>query len=536
MEKIKILLLEDNKADAELVRGMLKPLDGEVSVRISDRLSSASQLLAAESFDAVLLDLNLPDSAGLDTLRKIQEIAAHSAIVVLTGLDDERAGEEAVELGAQDYLVKSRLTADALRHVLRYAVGRNQIQQRLQKSEELSEARNRINDLITSTLDFAEIMNRCIGEAALSIGAEAALIGRYDEGGFAVSYDYGFPAKIEGFVLPGEEFRALASIKKNGLPVISADSQNDDRINPEVATRYGVHAAMFYPLFVDGSVAGALAFFNLSSRAFDDIEMDSALKIASSLSLALENAMLYEECRSAREDLKKKSAELESSNRDLEQFASVASHDLQEPLVSLESAIKLGLKRLKDAADEETIQLLTDAMDRAEGMQKLVRSLLAYSRVGRQPSFESADLEKVLELSLKNLKCLIEKSGAVVTHDPLPRLLVDPILVSQVFQNLIGNAIKYRSERPPEIHIAFEVRGGEQVFSVRDNGIGIPAEYRDTVFQIFRRIPGAKRTPGSGIGLATCKKIAELHGGRIWVESEEGKGSSFCFALAAAAK
>jgi len=122
----------------------------------------------------------------------------------------------------------------------------------------------------------------------------------------------------------------------------------------------------------------------------------------------------------------------------------------------------------------------------------------------------------------------------VLKHDPLPRLFVDPILVSQVFQNLIGNAIKYRSERTPEVHISVELRGDEYVFGIRDNGIGIPAEYREAVFQIFRRIPGAKRTPGSGIGLATCKKIVELHGGRIWVESEEGKGAGFFFTLPAA--
>ncbi|MFZ2199030.1 MAG: ATP-binding protein, partial [Thermodesulfovibrionales bacterium] len=162
--------------------------------------------------------------------------------------------------------------------------------------------------------------------------------------------------------------------------------------------------------------------------------------------------------------------------------------------------------------------------------------LLAYSRVGKQPSFENADLENVFELAMRNLNSLIEKSGAVVTHDPLPKLFVDPILASQLFQNLVGNAIKYRSDRRPEVHISVELRGDEQVFCVRDNGVGIPAKYKETVFQIFKRIPGVKRKPGSGIGLATCKKIVELHRGRIWVESEEGRGSRFFFALPAAAK
>lgn len=527
METLNILLIEDDFADAELVGRMLKTGGGGFSVSRADKLSAALLLLDEEPFDVVLLDLNLPDSAGLDTLRKLQEKASRHVIIVLTGLNDERTGMRAVELGAQDYLVKGYFRADALHRAVLYAVGRKKVQQRMQKAEELSEARNRINDLISSTLDFEEIMNRAIGEAAGSISADAALIGQYDESGFIVKFSFGLSEDLQNATLPRNKFRALAAVEKSGAPIITSDALTDDRINPEVAKRYGVHAAIFFPLFVNGSVAGALAFFNLSSRVFDDLEIDSVRKISASLSLALENAQLYEECKLAEEGLKKKSRELEMSNRDLEQFASVASHDLQEPLLSLSSALKLGMKRLKDKADKETFQLLSDAMKGAENMQKMVRNLLAYSRVGRQPSFESVELEKVLDLALNNLKSIIEKSAATITRDPLPRLFVDPILFAQLFQNLVGNAIKYRSERRPEIHITAERRGEEYVFCVSDNGIGIPAEFRDAAFHIFRRIPGMRLQPGSGIGLATCKKIVELHGGRIWVDSEERKGSRF---------
>ncbi len=543
MEQKTVLVVEDSIADAELVRRMLMASDGEFAVSSAVRLSTASGLLESKSFDAVIIDLNLPDSTGLDTLRKIQEKASHSAIVVLASYADENAGVDAVEVGAQDYLVKDHLKSDVIHRVVRYAIGRKQVQVRLQKSEELSEARNRINDLISSTLDFEEILNRVIGEAAKSIGAEAALIGRYDEGGFTVRCNYGPLVGLKDLVLPQEEFRAFATLEKNGIPIISVDAQTDERINSEVAKRYGVHAALFFPLFVNGSVTGALACFNLSVRFFDDIEVDSARKISASLSLALENAQLYKECRVAEDNLRKKSIELEKksselelSNRELEQFASVASHDLQEPLISFASEIKLSLIRLKGKADEEALRYLSNALTNAVNMQKMVRNLLAYSHVGRHPSFESTDLEKVLELAINNLRYFIEESGAVVTHDPLPRLFVDPILVSRLFQNLVGNAIKYRSGRPPEVHITVDYRDGEHIFCVKDNGMGMPVDYADTVFQLFRRIPGVNRTLGSGIGLATCKKIVELHGGRIWVESAEGKGSSFFFVLPAAMK
>jgi len=526
----KVLLIEDSLADAELVRIMLKKADGQIQLSNANSLSVASSLLDADSFDAVLVDLNLPDSAGLDTLRSILGKTIHSAVVVLTGIDDDMSGESAIEQGAQDYVVKGHFTADVLRRVLHFAINRKHVQLRLQKIEELSEARNRITDLIMSTRDIEEIMNRCVSEAAKSIG-EAALIGRYEERGFVVRYSYGLLDELRDFVLPRKEFRAFGSLEKDGIPIISVDAQTDDRLNPQAAKRFGVHAAMFFPLYVDRSVAGALAFFNFSDRIFDDIEIDSARKISTSISLSLENAELYEECRIAADNLRRKSSELELSNRDLEQFASVASHDLQEPLVSLASAIKLSLKRLKTGVNDEAIEILSDAMGNAESLQKMVQSLLSYSRVGRQPSFVNSDITKILEIAVKNLNSMIEKSSASVTHGSLPELFVDPVLISLLLQNLIGNAIKYRSEMRPEIHIAVELQADEHTFCISDNGIGIPTEYAGAVFQMFKRIPGMKRTPGSGIGLATCKKIVELHGGRIWVESEKGKGSRFYFTL-----
>jgi len=157
---------------------------------------------------------------------------------------------------------------------------------------------------------------------------------------------------------------------------------------------------------------------------------------------------------------------------------------------------------------------------------------LAYARVStRGGDLEPIDSETVLKEALSNLATVIQESGGVVTHGPLPTVAADPTQLRQVFQNLIGNAIKYRGERPPEVHIEVEHRPGEWQFTTRDNGIGIDPQYFERIFRIFQRLHTRKEYPGTGIGLALCKKIIERHGGRIWVASQPGEGSTFCFTI-----
>ena len=167
-------------------------------------------------------------------------------------------------------------------------------------------------------------------------------------------------------------------------------------------------------------------------------------------------------------------------------------------------------------------------------MQRMIEDLLAYSRIGtRGKPFEPTDLEGVLNQAFTNLKVAVEESKAVITHEPLPTVMADATQMVQLFQNLISNAIKFRRDEPPHIHISAQRKGDDWVFSVKDNGIGISPEFKDRLFQIFQREYAASKYPGTGIGLAICKRIAERHSGRIWVESEVGKGSTFYFTLPA---
>jgi len=225
--------------------------------------------------------------------------------------------------------------------------------------------------------------------------------------------------------------------------------------------------------------------------------------------------------------------ELKRSNDELEQFAYVASHDLQEPLRMVASYTQLLAKRYKGRLDSDADEFIAYAVDGSNRMQGLIQDLLAYSRAGAAgKALHEISSENALKEALTNLRATIQESGAVVTRDMLPAITTDDTQLAQLFQNLVGNAIKYRSAEVPRVHVSATKNGGKEwIFSVRDNGIGIDPQYFERIFILFQRLHGRKDFKGTGIGLAICKKILERLGGRIWVESQPEKGSTFYFAL-----
>lgn len=243
------------------------------------------------------------------------------------------------------------------------------------------------------------------------------------------------------------------------------------------------------------------------------------------------------EIAEAHDQLTAQAEELRRSNRDLEQFAYVASHDLQEPLRKVASFTQLLQKRYGGQLDERADQYIDFAVDGAKRMQRLINDLLGFSRVGRHGGEVSdVDLEAALAEAVDNLAERIDETGAVVTHDPLPTVRGEEALLVQLFQNVVGNAVKFRApDRPPHVHVVARQVGDEWEIECRDNGIGIDPQYAERVFVIFQRLHAKDVYEGTGIGLALCKKIVEFHGGRIWIEPSDDVGTRILWTLPAPA-
>jgi len=260
----------------------------------------------------------------------------------------------------------------------------------------------------------------------------------------------------------------------------------------------------------------------------------SALKIeyGKIVKLNIDLQATLSDLKKTQDELERRSQDLARSNAELEQFAYATAHDLKQPLVVAGGYINRLRHHYKDKAESDVdryIGYITEAITR---MEALINALLSYARVGtRVKDLKVTDYNEIIKCAMSNLQVEIEKNGAIVTHDQLPTLLSDYTQIIQLFQNLIGNGIKFRKEEPPRVHISAEHKGIECVISICDNGIGIDPEHSTTIFEIFRRLHDDSKYPGNGIGLATCKKIVEIHGGRIWVESTPGKGSTFKFTI-----
>jgi signal transduction histidine kinase len=325
-----------------------------------------------------------------------------------------------------------------------------------------------------------------------------------------------------------------------GQTVLARDVDADPRYVNLYPDLILTKSELSIPMHMGGEVVGVLDIQSPHLNAFSEDDVMAMETLADQIAVAIKNARLYAtaqqelaERQRAEERLEHYAAELERSNKELQQFAYVASHDLQEPLRMVSNYVQLLERRCKDQLDDDAKDFVAFAADGAKRMQQLIDDLLAYSRIETcGKPFGTTDSSVVLENALANLAVAIEETGAVVTHDPLPTVMADETQLTRAFQNLISNAIKFRKNgEKPSVHVSAKEVNVQWLFSVHDNGIGIDPEHHERIFIIFQRLHTRDEYPGTGIGLAVCKRIVERHGGSIWVESEPDQGSTFYFTI-----
>ncbi|PQV64886.1 His Kinase A (phospho-acceptor) domain-containing protein [Abditibacterium utsteinense] len=297
--------------------------------------------------------------------------------------------------------------------------------------------------------------------------------------------------------------------------------------------------ALFSVLLTGGLVSVAQSASRRLDRANAQLVAEKNYIAASNARLEQINARLESEIAAraaAEEKLRRSVLELQRSNQELEQFAYVASHDLQEPLRAISGCVQVLRKRYSGKLDARGDQFIQHAVDGAQRMQSLINDLLSYSRIGtKDEDFAPAAGEEILRGALQNISMSLSESGAHFSHDALPSLICNPGQVEQVLQNLLSNALKFRGESPPRIHLGYSTKNeGQQffhIFCVEDDGPGIEPQYFERIFVMFQRLHARATYEGTGIGLAICKKVVERHGGEIWVQSEVGRGSKFFFSI-----
>jgi signal transduction histidine kinase len=329
-----------------------------------------------------------------------------------------------------------------------------------------------------------------------------------------------------------DEARFLKALREDPPEVVLADFNLPSWTGMDALDVVRKEGLAIPVILVSGALGDVTAVECIKRGITDYVLKDGLARLPQAIRRALEEKEEQGRRRKAEEDLARKVVELARSNSDLEQFAYVASHDLQEPLRMVAAYTQLLAERYRGKLDADADKFIGYACEGAQRMQVLIQDLLAFSRIGRKEgALASVDCNAVMRDVMQTLSVSIEQSGATVTYGTLPEVWADNTQMVQLFQNLIGNAIKFRGAEPPDVCVQAEKKDREWMFSVSDNGIGIAPEDADRIFAVFQRLHARTEYPGNGIGLAICKKIVERYGGRLWVESQAGSGSTFKFTL-----
>jgi len=493
---------------------------------------------AAEAIDAIprdeaigrsILDIfpNIRQFGLFDVFRRVW-MTGQSESLSVSHYEDERIQ------GWRENFV-SKLQSGEIVAVYRDESERRRAEEKIQHLNAVLRAVRNVNKLITKENNPDELIHGACENLVETRGYSSAWVVLTDESGRPVkSAESGvgdtFSAMLEN-LREGELITCVNCTLQHPGIIILDDPLNQCADCP-LSSHYGTKGVMAVRLEHGGIVYGVLCVSIPKHFTEDEEEQSLFEEVADDIAFALHSIEMETERKVMEEALHRRTYDLEQSNQDLEKFAYVASHDLQEPLRMVSSYVQLLSRRYREKLDSDADEFIGYAVDGAKRMQILINDLLSYSRIGtRGNSFQVTNSEEALGCALVNLRSLVEESGTIVTHEDLPMIMADKTQLGQVFQNLIHNAIKFRGDDTPRVHVVAEKNSDEWIFSVRDNGIGIDPKYCDRIFEIFQRLHGRNEYAGTGIGLAVCKKIVERHGGRIWVDSEADTGSIFYFTM-----
>ena len=510
--RIKILLVDDTPENLVSLEAALSALGEQLVLANSGK--EALRYLLEDDFAAILLDVRMPEMDGFETAELIRSRprSRQTPILFLTGYRNEEHLFRGYDLGAVDFLFKP-IVPEVLRSKVAVFVELSRSNAKLQEqadalrtqAEVLQKAEQKFRSLLEAAPD-AMVVCREDGEIVM-VNSQTEIL-------FNCQRDKLISRNIRSLV-PSWEYRFRPGWD---------DAFGTPKVQP-------VERGIELQAFPEGRDPFQAEF------SFSPLHTEEGAVVTCSIRDISERKKTEERIRELNTNLEERVLErteaLMRSNEELQQFAYVASHDLQEPLRTVSIYAQLLAKRYQGQLAGDADQFIQFIVEGSERMEKLIHDLLDFSRVDARGAdfFTRTNCDEALNDAIRNLHSLIEESGAVVTRGPLPWVTGDPVQLTRLFQNLLVNSIKYRTQEVPRIHVNAQSQRGEWLFSMRDNGIGIEPQYAEKIFGIFKCLQPRDKTSGSGMGLAICRKIVSRHEGRIWVESSLGKGATFYFTL-----